>query len=90
MSHPASFRGYLKQRFVSKVPLKSFRYINGEVDLDTECARLAELIQEINIDVAFVGIGENAHLAFNDPPADFDSITIPHRRSRPGLPPTTS
>lgn len=73
MDHPASFRGYLKDRFVSKVPLGSFRYINGETDLDTECARLKEEIKDLQIDVAFVGIGENGHLAFNDPPADFDT-----------------
>lgn len=73
MDHPASFRGYLKERFVSKVPLGSFRYINGEIDLDTECVRLKEEISDIQIDVAFVGIGENGHLAFNDPPADFDT-----------------
>ena len=72
ISHPASFRKYLKERFVSKVPLKAFYYIDGESDVSLECARLNNAIAECPIDVAFVGIGENGHLAFNDPPADFE------------------
>ncbi len=74
-SHPASFRRYLKERFQQKlpVPLKAFHLINGEAaDPATECARLNELIASFKIDVLLGGIGENAHLAFNDPPADFD------------------
>jgi glucosamine-6-phosphate deaminase len=71
LSHPASFRKYLKERFVDRVNLKAFVYINGENDPDQECIRLGDLISEHAIDVAFIGIGENAHLAFNDPPADF-------------------
>lgn len=74
MDHPASFRGYLKRRFVDRVPLKAFRYINGEGDLAVECARLAEEIRKHPIDAAFIGIGENGHLAFNDPPADFKTV----------------
>lgn len=70
--HPASFRKYLKERFVSKVPLKDFFYIDGEVDVQEECDRLNRVIGQYPIDVAFVGIGENGHLAFNDPPADFE------------------
>lgn len=72
-SHPASFRRYLKERFVSKVPLAGFHAIAGDSsDPKAECARLAALIAPHQIDVAFVGIGENGHLAFNDPPADFE------------------
>lgn len=74
LSHPASFRKYLKERFLDKVsPLHSAVLINGEVDPEEECKRLAELIKQYPIDVALVGIGENGHLAFNDPPADFDT-----------------
>ncbi len=73
MSHPASFRGYLKQRLVDRVSLREFHYINGEGDPQAECRRLNEIIRRHPIDVAFVGIGENAHLAFNDPPADFET-----------------
>ena len=73
--HPASFCGYLKQRFVDQVPLKKFHYINGLADSKIECERLAGFIKNVEIDVAFIGIGENAHLAFNDPPADFETTT---------------
>ena len=75
VTHPASFRKYLKERFVDKLPqpLAAFHYINGEGDGAAECRRLGEIITAHPIDVAFVGIGENGHLAFNDPPADFDT-----------------
>lgn len=71
ITHPASFRKYLKERFVELVGPAAFYAINGETDPEGECARLGAIITEQEIDVAFVGIGENAHLAFNDPPADF-------------------
>lgn len=71
-THPASFRKYLKERFVSLVPLKEFHYVNGN-EAENECKRLGEIISQHPIDVAFVGIGENGHLAFNDPPADFET-----------------
>jgi len=73
IEHPASFRKYLKERFADLVPLKEFNYVNGSVEPYGECARLGELIAKFPIDVAFVGIGENSHLAFNDPPADFET-----------------
>jgi glucosamine-6-phosphate deaminase len=74
ITHPASFRKYLKERFISKVPpLKAVHLINGEGDIDNECKQLADNINKSPIDVAFIGIGENGHLAFNDPPADFDT-----------------
>lgn len=72
-SSPASFRKYLKERFLDKIsPLKAYYLINGEADPETEYRRLNNLIKNYPIDVALVGIGENGHLAFNDPPADFD------------------
>src|SRR6266850_1241034 len=75
ITHPASFRLYLWQRFMSalKVPLKERYFIDAEGDLEMECARLNEIILRHPIDVAFIGIGENGHLAFNDPPADFET-----------------
>jgi len=73
VTHPASFRKYLKERFADKVMPRAFNYVNGEIDPEGECKRLGKLISKYSIDVAFVGIGENAHLAFNDPPADFDT-----------------
>jgi glucosamine-6-phosphate deaminase len=75
LTHPASFRKYLKERFVEKLPrpLAAFHYIDGEGDTAAECRRLGALIAAHPVDVAFVGIGENGHLAFNDPPADFET-----------------
>lgn len=75
-SHRASFRGYMRERFVNAVPkpLAVFHEVNGEYpDPAAECQRLGRLIKAAPIDVACVGIGENGHLAFNDPPADFDT-----------------
>ena len=73
-AHPASFCKYLKERFVDKVPLRSFEYVNGmAVDPQQECRRLSDILAKNPVEVAFVGIGENGHLAFNDPPADFDT-----------------
>src|SRR5436190_5698357 len=73
-AHPASFRKYLQERFLSKLPaLKAAYLINGEEDAIKECDRLGDLITKHPIDVALVGIGENGHLAFNDPPADFET-----------------
>ncbi len=73
ITHPASFRKYLQERFVQRLPtpLRAFHLIHGEADSAAECLRLNALIAQYPIDVAFVGIGENGHLAFNDPPADF-------------------
>jgi glucosamine-6-phosphate deaminase len=74
VTHPASFRKYLQERFISKVsPLKAVHLINGEADPRKECNRLGILISKHRIDVALAGIGENGHLAFNDPPADFET-----------------
>lgn len=73
ITHGASFRLYLWERFVSQLPLPlaAFYYLNGETDPQAECERVGALVSAEPIDVAFVGIGENGHLAFNDPPADF-------------------
>lgn len=73
ISHPASFRKYLWERFHRRLPVPpaAFHYVNGEGDGAVECARLGRIIAEHPIDVCFAGIGENGHLAFNDPPADF-------------------
>ena len=74
LAHPASFRKYLQERFLDKVPpLHAVHLINGEVEPEAECERLGALISADPIDLALVGIGENGHLAFNDPPADFDT-----------------
>ncbi|MBA7529301.1 Glucosamine-6-phosphate deaminase 1 [subsurface metagenome] len=73
-THPASFRKYLKERLINKVPLKNFYLINGNAEEpEAECERLGKIINEKRVDVTFVGIGENGHLAFNDPPANFET-----------------
>ncbi len=74
ITHPASFRHYLWKRFVSQLPLPlaGFHYINAEKNPQVECDRIGKIIANHPVDLAFVGIGENGHLAFNDPPADFD------------------
>lgn len=73
--HPASFRKYLKERFANQVEqLKALHFVDGDAnDPTAECKRLGDLIRAHPIDVACVGIGENGHLAFNDPPADFET-----------------
>jgi glucosamine-6-phosphate deaminase len=73
--HPASFRKYLQERFVDKVaPLRAMYLVNGDAeDPARECTMLGTLIRAHPIDVACIGIGENGHLAFNDPPADFET-----------------
>ncbi len=71
-THPASFRKYLQERLVDIVHPGTVHFLNGDTDApQAECERLNQLIAQHPIDVAFVGIGENGHLAFNDPPADF-------------------
>ena len=74
VTHPASFRKYLKERFLDQVSLlKAYHLIDGNADPVLECMRLGYLIASHPIDVALAGIGENGHLAFNDPPADFET-----------------
>jgi glucosamine-6-phosphate deaminase len=71
--HPASFRRYLHERFIDLVHPGSYVLIDGEADPEAECRRVGALIRAAPVDAAFVGIGENGHLAFNDPPADFET-----------------
>ncbi len=76
VTHQASFRKYLIERFINHVPqLKATHLIDGEADPAAECARLGALILQHPIDVCLCGIGENGHLAFNDPPADFETTS---------------
>ena len=70
-SHPASFRKYLKERFLSKVNIAKAYLVDGEDDPQKVIAHLAAEIRKEPIDLGVIGIGENAHIAFNDPPADF-------------------
>lgn len=70
-SHPASFRKYLKERFLAFVKPKAVHLVNGEGDIASNIAKLSAEIQRLPVDVGVIGIGENAHIAFNDPPANF-------------------
>ena len=72
-SHPASFRKYLKERFTSKVNLKNAYFVSGEGDVEKHIRELSEELRKHPIDLGLIGIGENAHIAFNDPPADFNT-----------------
>ena len=75
-THPASFRNYLNERLVKRVRPGEIHLIEGDArDPEAECRRISGLISKESVDVAFVGIGENGHLAFNDPPADFEIET---------------
>lgn len=72
--HPASFQKYLKERFVDKVNPGRYYLINGQKDPKETIAELTEILNERPVDVGLIGIGENAHIAFNDPPADFSDM----------------
>ena len=73
-THSASFRRYLRERIVERVRPRVFHFLAGDApDPAAECRRVGALLSRSPIDVAFVGIGENGHLAFNDPPADFET-----------------
>ncbi|MFK7737637.1 MAG: glucosamine-6-phosphate deaminase [Pirellulaceae bacterium] len=71
--HSASFCGYLKKRFVDRVPLGSFFYLDGDRPAEDLVLGASQAISEKEIDLLLCGIGENGHLAFNDPPADLTS-----------------
>lgn len=71
-SHPASFRRYLKERFISFAEEVTAHWVDGEGDIRANIAELTAEIRKAPIDLALIGIGENAHIAFNDPPADFN------------------
>ena len=73
VTHIASFRKYLQERCVDKVPLKEAVFVNGEGNVEANIAAITARIKEAPIDVGVIGIGENGHIAFNDPPADFDT-----------------
>ena len=71
ITHPASFRKYLLERFIEPAGIQTHHLLDGEANPAEVCASVGTLLAAAPIDVAFVGIGENGHLAFNDPPADF-------------------
>jgi glucosamine-6-phosphate deaminase len=72
-SHPASFRKYLRERLINKTGITKYHFLDGEGDVPRVVRQVSVELTAAPIDVAFVGIGENGHLAFNDPPADFQT-----------------
>jgi glucosamine-6-phosphate deaminase len=73
IDHPASFRRYLRERLIDKTGIVRWHFLDGERNAAQAAADAGREIAAAPVDVAFVGIGENAHLAFNDPPADFET-----------------
>ncbi len=73
ITHPASFRKYLLGRLIHKVGITRFHLLDGNGDPAAVVRRVGEALRSTPVDVAFAGIGENGHLAFNDPPADFQT-----------------
>ena len=73
ITHPASFRKYLRERLIDKVGVGQYHLLDGTGDAGEVARRVGKAISTAPVDVAFVGIGENGHLAFNDPPADFET-----------------
>ena len=73
LDHPASFRKYLVERLIRPAGIRHYHLLNGEGDVQRAVEEASRSIAEAPIDLAFVGIGENGHLAFNDPPADFST-----------------
>ena len=71
-SHPASFCRYLRERLIQKTGITNYHLIDGEDDPAEVIRIVGQALRSAPIDIAFVGIGENGHLAFNDPPADFN------------------
>ena len=71
IDHPASFRRYLLERVIRKTGVSVYHLLDGEADPAQVCREMGARISTAPVDVAFVGIGENGHIAFNDPPADF-------------------
>ena len=71
--HPASFVKFLQDRLVSKTGMVKNHFLNGEADPATIAKKEGAALSSAPIDIAFVGVGENGHLAFNDPPADFET-----------------
>jgi glucosamine-6-phosphate deaminase len=71
VDHPASFRRYLFERFIHPTRIGRYHLLDGEHDAERTCRDIGRDLSAAPVDVAFAGIGENGHLAFNDPPADF-------------------
>ena len=73
ITHPASFRKYLLEKFIRKAGITQYHLLDGEGDPGEVIRRVGDALRSVPVDIAFAGIGENGHLAFNDPPADFET-----------------
>lgn len=73
IEHPASFRRYLLERLIRKTSIGKYYLLDGEANPAEVIGEVCGALTAAQVDVAFVGIGENGHLAFNDPPADFET-----------------
>jgi glucosamine-6-phosphate deaminase len=71
ITHPASFRKYLRERLIQKTGIRKYHFLNGDLNFSEGMKNVGAALVSAPIDLAFLGIGENGHLAFNDPPADF-------------------
>ena len=71
ITHPASFRKYLFERLIHKAGITRYHLLDGDGDAQSSIRQIGNKLQSKPVDIAFAGIGENGHLAFNDPPADF-------------------
>jgi glucosamine-6-phosphate deaminase len=70
-NHPASFRRYLRENLIDRTGIETYHFLDGQLDLHDVRSRVGGALVAEDVDVMFAGIGENGHLAFNDPPADF-------------------
>src|SRR5215831_13022165 len=74
LSHPGSFRGMLLSQLIQKTGITKYHLLEGDApDLGAAARRASEALASAPIDICFLGIGENGHIAFNDPPADFET-----------------
>jgi glucosamine-6-phosphate deaminase len=73
MSHPASFRKYILERLIRKTGITNYHLLDGEGDPRVVARKVSQVLASGSVDLLFAGIGENGHLAFNDPPADFQT-----------------
>lgn len=73
VEHPASFRKYLLERLINKTGITGYHFLNPGGDPEEVAKRVGKELNSDAVDVLFAGIGENGHLAFNDPPADFET-----------------
>lgn len=87
-THPASFQRYVRERIVEPAGIAQVHYLDGMADPANVCAMAGQAISAAPVDIGFAGIGENGHLAFNDPPADFETdapflvVTLDERARR--------